>query len=566
MSTSGRRDHLGAAGGTGWDEDRWVVQIRKNLAQERSSDDDEDDEDKVPVCVFGVARSLMADKADAYVPHLVALGPYHQWRPELSDMQRHKLLASRRMKRKLGDHPFEDVVHRFMNLNRMIRGCYQRYLDLSNESLAWIMAVDSVFLLEFLQNMELGANNLANNLGRSPSRTSQVTDQITGINKTTQNAILRDIIMLENQIPLFLLGDLVSFIHHENPHEVFRSMLLGFCRRLSPFKLRAADFELGEDELIARVHLLELLYFVAVPKQDDTRSRGSSKTSSIAEENQGKCTAYLNPILALFKLFFFYVGKCFKLLKLKSLLKFPHRAIRVLRMFSAKRRTSAEPLPSQRNHNTLDESIKSSTSKEAPLIEELMVPKVTQLQKAGVRFSPTSGNLSTVKFDNISATLFLPATTVDENSEVVLRNLVAYEAGAVHDSLVFTRYTEFMNGIIDTEEDVKLLRREGIIQNHLKSDREVADLWNGMSRSVKLTKVAHLDKTIEDLNAYYSTKWRIRAEKAVKKYVFGCWPLLTFLAANLLIVMTTLQSFCSVYDCKGTAIGSAIAKTNSTLV
>ncbi|KAI7985308.1 putative UPF0481 protein [Camellia lanceoleosa] len=80
------------------------------------------------------------------------------------------------------------------------------------------------------------------------------------------------------------------------------------------------------------------------------------------------------------------------------------------------------------------------------------------------------------------------------------RNLVAYEACNASGSLVFTRYTELMNGIIDIEEDAKLLGEEGIILNHVKSNKEVAELWNGMGRSFRLTKVPFLDKVIEDVN------------------------------------------------------------------
>ncbi|CAK9310373.1 unnamed protein product [Citrullus colocynthis] len=80
---------------------------------------------------------------------------------------------------------------------------------------------------------------------------------------------------------------------------------------------------------------------------------------------------------------------------------------------------------------------------------------------------------------------YLPTISLDVNSEVVLRNLVAYEASKPSGPL---------NGIIDSEEDVKLLKEKGIILNHLNSDAEVAKLWNGMSKSIKLTKVPFLDK------------------------------------------------------------------------
>jgi hypothetical protein len=95
--------------------------------------------------------------------------------------------------------------------------------------------------------------------------------------------------------------------------------------------------------------------------------------------------------------------------------------------------------------------------------------------------------------------------------------------------MVFTRYTELMNGIIDDEEDVRILGEAGIILNLLKSDGEVATLWNGMTKSVRVTKVPILDKAIEGANTYYLESWKVRRNVTMKKYVFASWPCLTFL-------------------------------------
>lgn len=89
---------------------------------------------------------------------------------------------------------------------------------------------------------------------------------------------------------------------------------------------------------------------------------------------------------------------------------------------------------------------------------------------------------------------------LDINKETVLRNLVAYEASNTSGPLVFTRYTELINGIIDSEEDVRLLREQGVLVSRVKSDHEAAEMWNSMRKPVRLTKVGFLDKTIEDLN------------------------------------------------------------------
>ncbi|GLJ35907.1 hypothetical protein SUGI_0720430 [Cryptomeria japonica] len=80
-----------------------------------------------------------------------------------------------------------------------------------------------------------------------------------------------------------------------------------------------------------------------------------------------------------------------------------------------------------------------------------------RLYSAGVKFVPTDGDLTTIRFDQASATLYLPKVRLDTNTEVIIRNLAAFEASAVPGTLFFIRYTDFMNGIIDTDEDVRLL-------------------------------------------------------------------------------------------------------------
>jgi hypothetical protein len=185
----------------------------------------------------------------------------------------------------------------------------------------------------------------------------------------------------------------------------------------------------------------------------------------------------------------------------------------------------------------------------SPLVEEIEIPSVTQLHKIGVKFRPTKGGLESINFDKSSGKFYLPVIHLDDNSEVVLRNLVAYEACIAPEMMVFTRYTELMNGIIDDEEDVRILREAGIILNRLKSDGEVATLWNGMTKSVRITKVPILDKVIEGANTYYSKSWKVRMNVTMKKYVFSSWPCLTFLAANVLILMSILQAACSMYNC-----------------
>ncbi|GMN45483.1 hypothetical protein TIFTF001_014672 [Ficus carica] len=343
--------------------------------------------------------------------------------------------------------------------------------------------------------------------------------------------------LLENQIPLFLIRELFAFIHfynndHDDHHdhdnknhdEVLAKMLFGFCQDLSPFKFVDIQNLKAEQEscLLGKSHLLELLYSVVVPKtlmpSEEIIEQNKAKDDDDKENDDDDGNN-------------------------KNDTNITHGSTSAVNNFI----TSADNLAEE-----IESIFLEAPSDDSPLIEEISIPSVSELSKIGVKFIPEStGGLTAIKFDKACGKFHLPVVHLDDNSAVVLRNLVAYEASAVvaEEGVAFTRYTELMNGIIDTEEDARVLREAGVVVNRLKSDKEVAALWNGMTRSVRMTRVRVLDKAIEEVNKYYWGSWRVRVKVAMKKYVFGSWPILAFLAANVLLLLSALEAGCSVYNC-----------------
>ncbi|EEE65203.1 hypothetical protein OsJ_20332 [Oryza sativa Japonica Group] len=534
-----------------FDELRWVIQIRRSL-QEDGGDDDDDN--GIPVSVFNVPKQLQAHKPEAYVPQFIALGPYHHWRPELYEMERYKLAAARRAQRHLREGvKLEHLVEQFARAERKVRAHYHRYLDFSGETLAWMMVVDGAFLLEFLQ-IFAAAEAAASGGGGKPelrrvsSRMAHLVD-FAG-RKSAHNLILRDMLMLENQIPLFLLRKLLEpqCSSAEEASELLGRMVTGLMKELCPFKMMD---NFPAIDVAKHAHLLELLYHLLVPKpSDDAAAAADGHDEGLRHRGAagGRRRRRRRGEAAIRRVR--YVAK-----PISFAVKAPWKMLTVVPGFSAMKHpvesffmsggggdpSSSSTAAGQDHHHAISRP---------PLIEEIMIPSVTELAAAGVQFAPTNGDATTVSFDAKTATLHLPVVTLDgSTTEVVLRNLVAYEASAATGPLVLARYTELMNGIIDTGEDVAALRRRGVVLNRMKSDGEAARLWNGMSRSVRLTKVAAMDAAVEGVNRYHGARWRVKARRFMRRYVFGSWQLLTFLAAVLMLLLTTLQAFCSVYTC-----------------
>ncbi|KAJ8617598.1 hypothetical protein MRB53_013784 [Persea americana] len=527
-------------------EHEWIESAIQILEEE-----DEEYCKQPPARIFTVPKTLLSDKAEAYVPHLVAIGPYHQKQLDLYPMMRYKISSAKRTQKVLKTRQIRDVVQHFREMEYRIRACYDKFIDFSGETLGWMMAVDASFLLEYLQTYTKVVT-----FTEVPNYMSHLVD--CSRRKSGHQTILRDIIMLENQIPLFVLKEFLSFCQIEKPNEFLAETLKDICKVLSPIK-SMGNFPSRNEELFERSHLLDLLYHTLLPC-----SKGEGMVVIEIEDQEEKKHALDDKGDR--KEAFSSV-----LTRLASLLSAPTRYLKqaaISKEFSvlvklpwqvAKKVTHSSKGKTIENLVALVEEVTEEVdmidAKEPP-IDEIVIPSVTELSNVGIKFCPTKGGLNATKFDKGTATLFLPPIVMDENSDVVLRNLVSYESSVAPEIMALSRYIELMNGIIDTEEDVKLLKESGIILNHLKGDMEVANMWNSMSKSVNKTKVPVLDDAIESINTFYFAKLKVKVACIMKKYVFNSWKCLVFLAANFFLLLTTVQAICSVYECKGLTYSS----------
>ncbi|XP_039173563.1 putative UPF0481 protein At3g02645 [Eucalyptus grandis] len=176
-----------------------------------------------------------------------------------------------------------------------------------------------------------------------------------------------------------------------------------------------------------------------------------------------------------------------------------------------------------------------------PFQEIVMIPTASKLRSVGIKLSLATGGIKTIAFDKKTATLKLPHIDLDAITEVLLRNLVAYEMISQRGSLIMTRYTELMYGIIDTSEDLKLLREASIVLNRLNSDNKVLELFNGVFKSIGSKSTASkLDETIRDVNEYYNSTRKVKAYNLMRKYVYSSWKFLTVVATVVLILLMVL--------------------------
>jgi hypothetical protein len=176
----------------------------------------------------------------------------------------------------------------------------------------------------------------------------------------------------------------------------------------------------------------------------------------------------------------------------------------------------------------------------------ITLPPAVQLKGKGVKFAPNKGRLNEIRFDCRNLTLYLPTIEMDGKTDAVLRNLVLFEASKQgKESQPLRSYVNLMQRLIDTADDVQALRDGGIIHNHLGTNNEVANVWNGMPKQVPTNNIKYkpIDNAIYDVKSFYTSKCRTICTEIYRRYFSKPWSAMSFFAACILLGLAGFQTY-----------------------
>nr|XP_027118754.1 putative UPF0481 protein At3g02645 [Coffea arabica] len=187
-------------------------------------------------------------------------------------------------------------------------------------------------------------------------------------------------------------------------------------------------------------------------------------------------------------------------------------------------------------------------------IEEIHIPSASQLDAISkVQFEVWREDSGVKIMELKNRVMCLPVITLNTDSEVILRNLVAYEVASASpvSTLILAGYVDFMCGIIDTAKDVDLFKEKGIIESNLLSE-EIAEIFNGISKSSSQRALPELEEATQDLNRIYDSTFTVRTWRFIRDYLI---PSVKLFFAILVLLLLTVQAVCQVYGCSASWLG-----------
>ncbi|XP_074307571.1 UPF0481 protein At3g47200-like [Silene latifolia] len=241
--------------------------------------------------IYKVPTRLRRANPDAYTPHIVTIGPLHHGKPTLSAMEEQKRQYMTALFARTGKHKSDTLrccTKTIFDLEREARNCYSGGVNQDEYHLAEILLVDGCFIIELFIRFYV----------RRFIRT-KLQDRILPLfHRSTQSAwfandpifrsewllsiVQRDLALLENQIPFFVLQTLFDTVLGHWRSSLPYDFLAGLAFDFFEPAIHSRRMVCRAEEPLHRKHLLNLLlnfYLPSSPKQGPHRG---NRTSGVA--------------------------------------------------------------------------------------------------------------------------------------------------------------------------------------------------------------------------------------------------------------------------------------------
>ncbi|KAF3774559.1 UPF0481 protein [Nymphaea thermarum] len=178
--------------------------------------------------------------------------------------------------------------------------------------------------------------------------------------------------------------------------------------------------------------------------------------------------------------------------------------------------------------------------------KEKFVRSARKHSAAGVIFNKIEDSTDLFDLSISGGILSLPELVLDETSEGMFTNMVAFERMYPRAGTGITSFLSFMVTLIDTAEDVSFLGNKGILKNNLGSDDAAAKIFNKFDIHGMCDPFDKVQQQVQEYASSNLNEWLAHFRHT---YFTSPWTILSLIGALLLIFLTILQTAYTVVPC-----------------
>lgn len=181
------------------------------------------------------------------------------------------------------------------------------------------------------------------------------------------------------------------------------------------------------------------------------------------------------------------------------------------------------------------------------------LPSATDLRESATLFKKkSSGSPLDLSFDctwfRMRGVMRIPALYLHDDSELMFRNLIAFEQRHLKCGLSVTSYSICMAQLLQSETDAKLLRKNRILAHTNKSDQEIVDFFKKLSGDYKGTFMpSDLRKLYNDVAEHHDSKLARICGGIMLQYFPNPWITISIACGVILFLATLANNIHSMY-------------------
>ncbi|CAI9774642.1 unnamed protein product [Fraxinus pennsylvanica] len=146
--------------------------------------------------MFRVGDHLRSINPEAYDPQIIAIGPFHRSKPNLQNMEQHKVRYLKLFLERREGSSVQRYVNTIRELKDTARKCYAEDIQLDEDEFMEMLILDGCFIIEFLYMFQHREHR-------------EVDDPIFQYGHI-QSHLFHDLMVFENQIPFFIIDSLIK--------------------------------------------------------------------------------------------------------------------------------------------------------------------------------------------------------------------------------------------------------------------------------------------------------------------------------------------------------------------
>ncbi|XP_014522985.1 putative UPF0481 protein At3g02645 [Vigna radiata var. radiata] len=175
------------------------------------------------------------------------------------------------------------------------------------------------------------------------------------------------------------------------------------------------------------------------------------------------------------------------------------------------------------------------------------VYSASQLMEAGLEFevSPNKSFLDLTYSKH--GVLRMPIFNIHDSTELLFRNMMAYEHGNLSATNIITQYILILYFLINTEKDVNILVEKKLIVNWTGDANKVVTMINNLTSHLSMPHFnSHYFSICKSLNEFYENPRNKYKAIFIHEYFNTPWKIASTTAAIVLLLLTFIQTVCSI--------------------